>query len=113
MLNGYLVGIKPRGAAFSLTLRRGRSYIRRGTQDVPGFARIFCTARIFRKQASGLPFRHKKTPNLKVGRILLVASVIRLGFEPKTHSLEGCCSIQLSYRTRSHSDGLARLVVLF
>ena len=38
-------------------------------------------------------------PDLKVGRILLVASVIRLGFEPKTHSLEGCCSIQLSYRT--------------
>ena len=26
-------------------------------------------------------------------------SVIRLGFEPKTHILEGCCSIQLSYRT--------------
>ena len=26
-------------------------------------------------------------------------NVIRLGFEPKTHSLEGCCSIQLSYRT--------------
>ena len=25
--------------------------------------------------------------------------VIRLGFEPKTHSLEGCCSIQLSYQT--------------
>ena len=25
--------------------------------------------------------------------------VIRLGFEPKTHSLEGCCSIQLSYGT--------------
>ena len=22
-----------------------------------------------------------------------------MGFEPKTHSLEGCCSIQLSYRT--------------
>ncbi len=29
------------------------------------------------------------------------SSVIRLGFEPKTHSLEGCCSIQLSYRTRT------------
>ncbi len=28
--------------------------------------------------------------------------VIRLGFEPKTHSLEGCCSIQLSYRTRPY-----------
>ena len=25
--------------------------------------------------------------------------VIPLGFEPKTHSLEGCCSIQLSYGT--------------
>jgi hypothetical protein len=26
-------------------------------------------------------------------------SVIRTGFEPVTRSLEGCCSIQLSYRT--------------
>ena len=26
-------------------------------------------------------------------------SVIPLGLEPKTHSLEGCCSIQLSYGT--------------
>ena len=26
--------------------------------------------------------------------------MILLGFEPKTHSLEGCCSIQLSYRTK-------------
>ncbi len=26
-------------------------------------------------------------------------SVIGLGFEPRTHSLEGCCSIQLSYLT--------------
>ena len=25
--------------------------------------------------------------------------VIRSGFEPETHSLEGCCSIQLSYQT--------------
>ena len=30
---------------------------------------------------------------------MIVPSVIRLGFEPKTHSLEGCCSIQLSYQT--------------
>ena len=28
----------------------------------------------------------------------LILRVTRLGFEPKTHSLEGCCSIQLSYR---------------
>ena len=27
--------------------------------------------------------------------------VIWLGFEPRTHSLEGCCSIQLSYQTIS------------
>ena len=30
--------------------------------------------------------------------------VIRLRFELKTHSLEGCCSIQLSYRTILYSD---------
>ena len=27
--------------------------------------------------------------------------MIRSGFEPETHSLEGCCSIQLSYQTSS------------
>lgn len=32
-------------------------------------------------------------------------SVIRLGFEPKTHSLEGCCSIQLSYQTCRYRCG--------
>ena len=30
---------------------------------------------------------------------MLFNRVIPLGFEPKTHSLEGCCSIQLSYGT--------------
>ena len=29
----------------------------------------------------------------------LFVKVIRSGFEPETHSLEGCCSIQLSYQT--------------
>ena len=38
----------------------------------------------------------KKSPSQISGRAI---KVIRLGFEPKTHSLEGCCSIQLSYRT--------------
>ena len=28
--------------------------------------------------------------------------VTPLGFEPKTHSLEGCCSIQLSYGARPY-----------
>ena len=53
----------------------------------------------------------KNTPNVKsrkplknkenrvLGGSRLICLVIRLGFEPKTHSLEGCCSIQLSYRT--------------
>ena len=32
--------------------------------------------------------------------------VIPLGLEPKTHSLEGCCSIQLSYGT-----GTAKIII--
>ena len=31
--------------------------------------------------------------------LLRIALVIPAGFEPTTHSLEGCCSIQLSYGT--------------
>ncbi|GEM_PF-2560466 len=38
----------------------------------------------------------KATP---LGYVLAGFYVIPLGFEPKTHSLEGCCSIQLSYGT--------------
>jgi hypothetical protein len=30
-----------------------------------------------------------------------VLSVIPAGFEPTTRSLEGCCSIQLSYETNT------------
>ena len=40
--------------------------------------------------------RKSKSPSQIPERAI---KVIRLGFEPKTHSLEGCCSIQLSYRT--------------
>ena len=35
----------------------------------------------------------------KLVNALFPMSVIPLGLEPKTHSLEGCCSIQLSYET--------------
>ena len=44
--------------------------------------------------------RNKKIAQSSVARFGLF--VIRLGFEPKTHSLEGCCSIQLSYRTNPY-----------
>ena len=37
--------------------------------------------------------------NEREAKNLLPFRVIELGFEPKTHSLEGCCSIQLSYST--------------
>ena len=37
--------------------------------------------------------------NEREAKNLLPFRVIELGFEPKTHSLEGCCSIQLSYLT--------------
>ena len=35
----------------------------------------------------------------KEQKSLLLKFVIPAGFEPTTHSLEGCCSIQLSYGT--------------
>ena len=35
-----------------------------------------------------------------INKHLAFFSVIRLGLKPRTHSLEGCCSIQLSYRTK-------------
>ena len=45
-----------------------------------------------------LPVRYH-TKKAQPKRLRFCLFVIRLGFEPKTHSLEGCCSIQLSYRT--------------
>ena len=39
--------------------------------------------------------------------------MIPLGFEPKTHSLEGCCSIQLSYGTEPEAKRTKELVPLY
>ena len=39
--------------------------------------------------------------------------VIPSGFEPETHSLEGCCSIQLSYGTKGGGFENPRAKVLF
>ena len=33
-----------------------------------------------------------------------MSKVIPSGFEPETHSLEGCCSIQLSYGTPNYHE---------
>ncbi len=82
--------------AFSQSLRHGRSYM--AVHDAPGSARPFLCRNFH--SVSKLPSCQspvQKTPDHPVRRIM--SHVIRLGFEPKTHSLEGCCSIQLSYRT--------------
>ena len=52
----------------------------------------------------------KKTVSRVPGSGLRHYLVIRLGFEPKTHSLEGCCSIQLSYRTVNCPDASGKVL---
>ena len=46
-----------------------------------------------------LPKNKYSRNSLNFRSIFLLVFVIQLGFEPRTHSLEGCCSIQLSYLT--------------
>ncbi|MBQ2165080.1 MAG: hypothetical protein II445_11305, partial [Muribaculaceae bacterium] len=46
-------------------------------------------------------FLTKKNANHLKFKRLAKLFVNRLGFEPRTHSFEGCCSIQLSYRSQS------------
>ena len=41
----------------------------------------------------------KRAEPLERYRVSALSFVIPSGFEPETHSLEGCCSIQLSYGT--------------
>ena len=43
----------------------------------------------------------------------LIFFVIQAGFEPTTHSLEGCCSIQLSYWTRNRFFFASAKLVFF
>ena len=70
-----------------------------GTKACAGFAGL---AFVFKKRPYGnlgfpTAFFNTKARCLRQRAFSML--VIRLGFEPKTHSLEGCCSIQLSYRT--------------
>ena len=50
-------------------------------------------------QASLMPFSFVIWRSCRL--LALTPFVIPLGFEPKTHSLEGCCSVQLSYGTKT------------
>ena len=50
----------------------------------------------YESELSTVEFHTKKALNVVE---CFCFGVIRTGFEPVTHSLEGCCSIQLSYRT--------------
>ena len=62
-----------------------------------GAEAVFCGTASLTKASFRRVAVSQKSHNLRLRDLLLF--VIRLGFEPKTHSLEGCCSIQLSYRT--------------
>ena len=44
-------------------------------------------------------------------KILEFQEVNRAGFEPATHSLEGCCSIQLSYQSPFYF-AIAKLMII-
>ena len=54
---------------------------------------------------------HKKSLTNTFTSMSSSLNVIPLGFEPKTHSLEGCCSIQLSYGTITFAS--AKIVKAF
>ena len=60
--------------------------------------------------------KYKKTetphePQRQQNKLLNITTflVIRRGFEPRTHSLEGCCSIQLSYQTKPFRGAKVRI----
>ena len=86
-----------RRTAHSLPLRHGRSYMNNAecARLRLSFPVPYLTVP---EHAPALSVPVRKTPDHWSGAFCF-AYVIRLGFEPKTHSLEGCCSIQLSYRT--------------
>ncbi len=58
-----------------------------------------------------IKYTHKKSHSQITANGL--SGVIEQGFEPWTHSLEGCCSIQLSYSTDLKSDAKVRVIYRF
>ena len=83
-----------RGPATSLALR-GPIHEHR-TDDGGQKTTVICHRKARARASSARTFL-RQTPRPAV--TASVPFVIPLGFEPKTHSLEGCCSIQLSYGT--------------
>ena len=83
-----------RGPATSLTLR-GLMYEHRMDAMWLKATMSFVTEGA-RSSELDAPLLRQTPRSATVASILFV---IPLGFEPKTHSLEGCCSIQLSYGT--------------
>ena len=75
---------------------RGPSSTKSNAASCWGRCRFLSPAVAYESKLSTLRQKTKKRTTLLCALLLVV---IRLGFEPKTHSLEGCCSIQLSYRT--------------
>ena len=84
MLNGYLVGIKPRGGGFFPDPAPWAILHTPGDAGCAGLCPDFNYVGS-RKQACLLSASYIiKTPDFAVGRILLVASVIRLGVQIST-----------------------------
>ena len=63
------------------------------------------------RQGNELSYGTKKNLTNTFTSMSSSLNVIPLGFEPKTHSLEGCCSIQLSYGTITFAS--AKIVKAF
>ena len=84
------------GAPFSFALPRVilREYAKALSAVAESF--FLCTCVPYESKLSTV-HRHTKKHSTEVE--CFCSFVIRTGFEPVTHSLEGCCSIQLSYRT--------------
>ena len=55
----------------------------------------------------------QRSYDTKKGDSFRISLVIGLGFEPRTHSLEGCCSIQLSYLTILICGAKVALIFIF
>ena len=96
------------GASFSFSLPR--VILRKKVKARPALQDFFfCTSLSLTRASSRRASAIQKKHNLMV--VLLLSFVIRTGFEPVTHSLEGCCSIQLSYRT--DPKVAAKIVIIF